>query len=98
MPSAAFAPPTVADTKRKFLESFPKPIPGIYDTVIQELLVQQHFIRYSINYAYNPVSVMTVMTAQHSTLNCTRLKKVVDAPCAAVACFGVIMVPCSALT
>jgi Thylakoid formation protein len=52
---AAFAPPTVASTKRAFIEAYSRPIPSIYNTVVQELLVQQHFIRYSVNYAYNPV-------------------------------------------
>eukprot|EP00879_Flechtneria_rotunda_P000202 GHRR01000274.1.p1 GENE.GHRR01000274.1~~GHRR01000274.1.p1 ORF type:complete len:294 (+),score=105.51 GHRR01000274.1:1140-2021(+) len=50
-----FAPPTVADTKRAFMETYAKPIPSIYNTVVQELLVQQHFIRYNINYQYNAV-------------------------------------------
>lgn len=55
---AGFSPPTVADTKKKFIEAYTRPIPAIYNTVVQELLVQQHFIRYGINYKYNAVSVM----------------------------------------
>jgi hypothetical protein len=62
LPPAAFAPPTVADTKGKFTKSYTRPIPAIYNNVIQELLVQQHFIRYSINYKYNAVSVSTGLT------------------------------------
>ncbi len=54
--AGSFAPPTVADTKRKFIETYTKPIPSIYGAVVQELLVQQHFIRYNINYNYNDVS------------------------------------------
>jgi hypothetical protein len=53
---AAFSPPTVAETKRNFIEAYTRPIPAIYNTVLQELLVQQHFIRYGINYQYNAVS------------------------------------------
>lgn len=53
--SAGFSPPSVADTKRKFSEGYGKPIPSIYNTVIQELLVQQHFMRYNLNYDYNMV-------------------------------------------
>jgi len=53
--TAAFNPPTVSDTKKKFSEAYTRPIPAIYNTVVQELLVQQHFIRYSINYKYNAV-------------------------------------------
>lgn len=52
---AAFAPPTVADTKRRFIEAYTRPVPAIYNTVVQELLVQQHFIRYGVNYRYNGV-------------------------------------------
>lgn len=46
LPLAAFAPPPVADTKANFLTHYSKPIPAIYNVVLQELLVQQHFIRY----------------------------------------------------
>lgn len=55
-PAATFKPPTVAETKAKFLSGYNKPIASIYSTVLQELLVQQHFMRYSKNYQYNPVS------------------------------------------
>lgn len=53
--AAAFNPPTVSETKRVFLEKYNKPIPSIYNGVIQELLVQQHFVRYSVKYDYNEV-------------------------------------------
>lgn len=45
----------MAETKRRFRETYPKPVSGIYDAVIQELLVQQHLIRYNKRYQYNPV-------------------------------------------
>lgn len=51
----AWNPPTVADTKNKFYTNFPKPLPAVYNTVIQELLVQQHIIRYNVNYKYDEV-------------------------------------------
>lgn len=50
--------PTVADTKRAFIESYPKPIPAMYNTVIQELLVGQHVARYQAKYQYDPVSAL----------------------------------------
>jgi hypothetical protein len=53
---AAFSPPTVSETKKKFTDAYTRPIPALYNTVVQELLVQQHFIRYSVNYKYNAVS------------------------------------------
>lgn len=45
----------MADTKKKFLDAYNKPIPGIYSTVVNELLVQQHLIRYNRKYQYNSV-------------------------------------------
>ena len=54
--TADWAPPTVADTKKKFYETFRKPVPGLYNNVIQELLVQQHIMRYNKKYRYDEVS------------------------------------------
>lgn len=54
---AAWNPPTVSDTKRAFYESFKKPIPPIYNTVILELLVQQHLLRWNFTYQYDEVNV-----------------------------------------
>jgi hypothetical protein len=51
--TAKFVPPTVGETKKKFMTGYSKPIPSIYSTVVQELLVQMHFITYHINYEYN---------------------------------------------
>ncbi len=48
----------------KFLQGYNKPIAAIYNTVLQELLVQQHFIRYSKNYAYNEVRHLASLSAR----------------------------------
>ena len=45
----------MADTKKRFYETFRKPIPGLYNNVIQELLVQQHIMRYNKKYRYDEV-------------------------------------------
>lgn len=50
--------PTVADTKRAFIEAYPKPMPALYNTVVQEFLVQHHIMRYQKNYKYNPIMAM----------------------------------------
>lgn len=55
MRAGDWTPPTVADTKKKFYETFRKPIPGLYNNVIQELLVQQHIMRYNRKYRYDEV-------------------------------------------
>ena len=52
----SWSPPTVSDTKSAFYENFKKPIPPIYNTVIQELLVQQHLMRWNKNYQFDEVS------------------------------------------
>lgn len=51
-----WAPPTVADAKLKFTESFKKPLPALYSTVVQELLVQQHLYRWNKQYKYTAVT------------------------------------------
>ena len=50
-----YSPPTVSDTKAKFLDAYDKPIQAIYTTIVQELLVTQHFMRYNVNYKYDEV-------------------------------------------
>lgn len=47
---------TVADTKAKFIASYPYPIPSIWSVALQELLITQHFVRFSIKYSYSKVS------------------------------------------
>ncbi|XP_066397879.1 protein THYLAKOID FORMATION1, chloroplastic-like [Miscanthus floridulus] len=53
--AAGDVPPTVAETKLNFLKSYKRPIPSIYSAVLQELLVQQHLMRYKRTYQYDPV-------------------------------------------
>lgn len=52
--------PTVADAKVAFMNAFSKPLPGIYSTVIFELLVQQHLLRWNKNYKYSEVAALGV--------------------------------------
>eukprot|EP00249_Psilotum_nudum_P017407 c26307_g1_i1 orf=548-1459(+) len=54
--------PTVAETKLAFLQKFRKPIPSIYNNVIQELLVQQHLMRYNRTYQYDAVFALGFVT------------------------------------
>lgn len=54
--------PTVAETKSAFLNKFRKPIPSIYNNVIQELLVQQHLMRYNRTYQYDAVFALGFVT------------------------------------
>lgn len=59
---AAFSPPPVSVTKRNFLENWSKPLPAIYNSVLQELLVTQHFIRYAVSYKYDAVFAVGLLT------------------------------------
>lgn len=54
--------PTVAQTKSNFLQAYKRPIPSIYNTVLQELIVQQHLMRYKRSYQYDPVFALGFVT------------------------------------
>ncbi|KAL8502274.1 hypothetical protein ACS0TY_021414 [Phlomoides rotata] len=54
--------PTVAETKLDFLKAYKRPIPSIYNTVLQELIVQQHLMRYKKSYRYDPVFALGFVT------------------------------------
>jgi photosystem II biogenesis protein Psp29 len=56
------SPPTVSDTKAAFTRAFSRPLPGIYSTVLQELLVQQHLFRFNKTYQYNEVAALGVVS------------------------------------
>jgi photosystem II biogenesis protein Psp29 len=47
---------TVADTKDRFIRAYPYPIPSVWSVAVQELLVTQHFVRYSTKYSYSKIS------------------------------------------
>ena len=55
-------PPTVSETKLNFLKAYKRPIPSIYNTVLQELIVQQHLMRYTRSYRYDPVFALGFVT------------------------------------
>lgn len=54
--------PTAAETKLNFLKAYKRPIPSVYNTVLQELLVQQHLMRYKKTYRYDPVFALGFVT------------------------------------
>jgi photosystem II biogenesis protein Psp29 len=56
------AVPTVADTKRSFLQNNPKPLPGLYTPIVNELLVQQHLIVFNKTYTHDPVSSLGLLS------------------------------------
>ncbi|CAH8262924.1 unnamed protein product [Arabidopsis lyrata] len=54
--------PPVSETKSNFLKAYKRPIPSIYNTVLQELIVQQHLMRYKKTYRYDPVFALGFVT------------------------------------
>lgn len=54
--------PTVSETKLNFLNAYKRPIPSIYNTVLQELIVQQHLMRYKRTYCYDAVFALGFVT------------------------------------
>lgn len=54
--------PTVSETKLNFLNTYKRPIPTVYNTVLQELIVQQHLMRYKRTYRYDPVFALGFVT------------------------------------
>ncbi|XP_073143423.1 protein THYLAKOID FORMATION1, chloroplastic [Henckelia pumila] len=54
--------PPVSETKLNFLKAYKRPIPSIYNTVLQELIVQQHLMRYKKSYRYDPVFALGFVT------------------------------------
>ncbi|KAJ0705930.1 putative protein Thf1 [Helianthus annuus] len=55
-------PPPVSATKLKFLNAYKRPIPSIYNTVLQELIVQQHLMKYQKTYRYDAVFALGFVT------------------------------------
>ncbi|XXG83235.1 hypothetical protein AAC387_Pa10g1035 [Persea americana] len=60
--SAVTDVPTVSETKSNFLKAYKRPIPSIYNSVLQELIVQQHLMRYKKTYQYDAVFALGFVT------------------------------------
>lgn len=60
--STGSEPPPVSETKLKFLTAYKRPIPSIYNSVLQELIVQQHLMRYKKTYRYDAVFALGFVT------------------------------------
>ncbi|XP_022742588.1 protein THYLAKOID FORMATION 1, chloroplastic-like isoform X3 [Durio zibethinus] len=54
--------PTVSETKSNFLKAYKRPIPSVYNTVLQELIVQQHLMRYKRTHRYDAVFALGFVT------------------------------------
>ncbi|KEH39038.1 putative protein Thf1 [Medicago truncatula] len=54
--------PSVSETKLNFLKAYKRPIPSIYNNVLQELIVQHHLMRYKTSYQYDSVFALGFVT------------------------------------
>ncbi|KAK9133736.1 hypothetical protein Scep_013264 [Stephania cephalantha] len=61
--------PTVAETKFNFLKAYRRPIPSVYNTVLQELIVQQHLMRYKKTYQYDAVFALGFVTVYNQLMD-----------------------------
>ena len=48
--------PTVSDTKAAFMKNYSKPIPAMFNNIIQELLVSQHLYQVNVKYEYSEIA------------------------------------------
>ena len=54
---SATTPNTVADTKKRFYEVYPRPLPALYRNIVLELQVQHHLIKFQSKHQYDKVSM-----------------------------------------
>lgn len=54
---------TVSDTKRKFYTHHTRPINSIYRRVVEELLVEMHLLSVNVNFRYDPIYALGVITS-----------------------------------
>ncbi|MDB9496486.1 photosystem II biogenesis protein Psp29 [Spirulina major CS-329] len=54
---------TVSDTKRDFYTYHTRPINSIYRRVIEELMVEMHLLSVNVNFNYDPIFALGVVTA-----------------------------------
>ncbi|WP_224091863.1 photosystem II biogenesis protein Psp29 [Nostoc sp. MS1] len=53
---------TVSDTKRTFYSLHTRPINTIYRRVVEELMVEMHLLSVNVDFSYNPVYALGVVT------------------------------------
>jgi photosystem II biogenesis protein Psp29 len=54
---------TVSDTKRNFYSQHTRPINSIYRRVVEELMVEMHLLSTNVDFAYNPIYAMGVVSS-----------------------------------
>lgn len=54
---------TVSDTKRTFYSLHTRPINSIYRRIVEELMVEMHLLSVNIDFSYDPIYALGVVTA-----------------------------------
>lgn len=54
---------TVSDTKRDFYSDHTRPINSVYRRVVEELLVEMHLLSVNVDFRYDPIYALGVVTA-----------------------------------
>lgn len=54
---------TVSDTKRAFYSCHTRPINSIYRRVVEELMVEMHLLAVNVDYQYDPIYALGVVTS-----------------------------------
>jgi photosystem II biogenesis protein Psp29 len=56
---------TVSDTKRAFYTIHTRPINSIYRRVVEELMVEMHLLAVNVDFVYDPIYALGVVTSFH---------------------------------
>lgn len=54
---------TVSDTKRDFYNTHTRPINSIYRRVVEELMVEMHLLSVNVDFSYDPIYALGVVTS-----------------------------------
>lgn len=53
---------TVSDTKRAFYTAFTRPINALYRRIVEELMVEMHLLSVNVDFSYDPIYALGVVT------------------------------------
>ncbi|WP_159783721.1 photosystem II biogenesis protein Psp29 [Sodalinema gerasimenkoae] len=60
---------TVSDTKRDFYQTHTRPINSLYRRVVEEMMVEMHLLSVNVDFTYNPVYALGVVSAFDRFMN-----------------------------
>lgn len=60
---------TVSDTKRDFYKTHTRPINSLYRRVVEEMMVEMHLLSVNVDFTYNPVYALGVVSAFDRFMN-----------------------------